>query len=146
MKIGKKNIFLLIAFFGISLLSNAQDDWTEVKVLEIISTNKFFVQESKTSEKYMVEIFKTKPIEKTDTLYNEGMTFLKDNVLGRIVFFVLENSDVETKQGTILYECEPNKGYPDNDLPPCLSASPLDYTLIKNGYVQNLGNKLFPGL
>lgn len=139
-----KSFSLIIALFGIITHSYCQDDWTEVKVLDITSTNKFLVKEIKTSEKYLVEIFKTKPIEKTDVLYKEGMTFLKDNVLGRSVFFVQENSDVETKQGTILYECEPNKGYPDNDLPPCLSASPLDYTLIKNGYVHNLGNKLFP--
>lgn len=31
----------------------------------------FLVKEIKTSEKYMMEIFKTKPIEKTDVLYKE---------------------------------------------------------------------------
>ncbi|UII76001.1 hypothetical protein LV716_17310 [Flagellimonas sp. HMM57] len=133
------SIFQIVIF--IASFANAQDDWTEVTVDEIVSTNRFVVTEVKTEKEYEIQIIKTKAVQQDNPLYEQGIIFLEKHILGKNVFFVSENKNTDSVEGSILYECQRNTDYPNNDLPPCLSATPLDYTLIKKGFVENLGNK-----
>ncbi|AUP77424.1 hypothetical protein C1H87_01290 [Flavivirga eckloniae] len=132
-------ISLSIVIFLFTFSTQAQK-FKRGTITEIIDTNRFMIENLADGVVFLACMHETKSIDNNSENYVSAIKYLKEKILNKNIFYVIENDDSNVNEVSIIYDCVPN----DNKLlesdMPCLSASYLNIEFIKNKYVIYTGN------
>lgn len=133
----KINILILFFLFNLSL--HAQE-YKQAIVKKILTTNKIILESQKSVDTVVFD--DSMSLKKSDKNYDEGIEYLKNNVLEKEILYVIENKNEKIIEVSIIYNCIKNANVDNNEMP-CLNANFLNLELIRKGYIIYVGDNKF---
>lgn len=107
------------------------------EVYEITGPNSFSIEMKDTTSSIVLE---DTQVIVADSI---AVSYLNEKILGVIIIVVPSKIESGKVYGSILYNCEKQKGVSyDSDIP-CTSGNVLNIEMIKNGYVKYIGSNEF---